>query len=55
MTRTTHRCAGCGRLLRSKRDLREDQGVVGSRWTCKACQTTVPSIVAEKLKHQTQH
>ncbi|MFB6353688.1 MAG: hypothetical protein ABEJ92_06335 [Halobacteriales archaeon] len=55
MTRTTHVCSGCGRLLRSKRDLREDQGAVRSRWTCKDCGTTVPSIVAEKIKHQTQH
>ena len=55
MTRTTHRCSGCGRQLSSKRDLREDQGAVRSRYLCTDCGTTVPSIVAEKLKHQTQH
>ncbi|MFB6360425.1 MAG: hypothetical protein ABEH59_03790 [Halobacteriales archaeon] len=55
MTRTTHVCSGCGRQIRSKRDLRKDQGAVRARWTCKACETTVPSIVAEKIKHQTQH
>lgn len=55
MSRTTHICQGCGLELRSKRDLRKEQGQVYSRWTCRDCGTTVPGMVAEKLKHQTQH
>ncbi|MDZ7702240.1 MAG: hypothetical protein U5J98_09380 [Halobacteriales archaeon] len=55
MTRTTHTCAGCGRRLASKRDLRAEQGAVRSRYRCTDCGTTVPGLVAEKLKHQTQH
>jgi hypothetical protein len=55
MTRTTHVCTGCGAELRSKRDLRAEAGATRTRWQCRACQTTVPAVVAERIKHQTQH
>lgn len=55
MTRTTHVCAGCGAELRSKRDLEKVPGSVYASWKCRFCQTEVPGVVAEKIKHQKQH
>jgi len=55
MSRTVHVCAGCGVELASKRDLREEVGSVYSSWVCRHCGTSVPTMVAEKIKHQRQH
>ncbi len=51
MSPTTHTCAGCHAELRFKDDLEK---VPGTRptWRCRYCQTVVPGLVAEKLKHQ---
>lgn len=55
MARTTYTCDGCGADLRSKRDLEKEQGQVYSSWNCSACGTSVPGVVAEKIRHQKQH
>ena len=54
MSRTTHVCAGCGAELRSKRDLEKEPGTVRAAWHCRHCGTSVPGMVAEKIKHQKQ-
>lgn len=55
MSRTVHVCTGCGAEIASKRDLHEEIGSVYSTWKCRRCGTTVPTMVAEKIKHQRQH
>lgn len=52
---TTHVCRGCHAELRTKDDLRKEQGTVYASWNCRYCGKKVPGIVAEKLKHQKQH
>jgi hypothetical protein len=51
----SRRCSGCNALLQTKRDLTKLDGVTKPSWRCRRCQTTVPGIVAERLKHQKQH
>lgn len=55
MARTTYTCDGCGAIIRSKRDLEKELGQVYSSWNCAACGTSVPGVVAEKIRHQKQH
>jgi DNA-directed RNA polymerase subunit RPC12/RpoP len=51
---TAYRCDGCHAELTRKDDLQELQGTERSRWRCAYCQTTVPTVVAERLRHQRQ-
>ena len=48
---TTHQCT-CGALLRFKQDLDKEPGTVKTRWKCKDCGTSVPGMVAERIRHQ---
>lgn len=41
--------------LRSKRDLSKEAGDVYASWNCRHCGTSVPGVVAEKIRHQKQH
>jgi len=34
--------------------MRKEQGTVSCQWRCRLCGTTVPAVVAEKIKHQRQ-
>ncbi|WEL21166.1 hypothetical protein HBNXHr_1098 [Halorhabdus sp. BNX81] len=54
MTRTTHICDGCGATLDNEKDLTRNEGTTAPAWKCTRCQTTVPSIVAERISHQSQ-
>lgn len=55
MARTTYTCDGCGAVLDNEKDLRRLDGTTRSRWQCVVCQTSVPSVVAERISHQKQH
>ncbi|QCC50845.1 hypothetical protein [Halapricum salinum] len=55
MTRTTYTCDGCGARLDNEKDLRKLDGTKRPQWQCRICQTTVPSVVAERLSHQKQN
>jgi hypothetical protein len=52
VTRTTYDCEGCRERIECKDDLRKAEGTVRTRWRCALCGTTVPGVVAEKIKHQ---
>lgn len=55
MTRTTYTCDGCGALLDNEKDLRKREGTTRLSWQCRVCETTVPSVVAERISHQKQN
>jgi len=52
MTETSYACDGCGETIETVEDMRKEQGTVSARWRCRLCETTVPSVVAERIKHQ---
>lgn len=52
---SAYRCRGCNALLRTARDLSKLEGTTRPTWRCRQCMTTVPGVVAERLKHQKQH
>ncbi|WP_169304879.1 hypothetical protein [Halorhabdus utahensis] len=54
MTRSTYICDGCGATLDNEKDLQKDDGTTRPTWRCSRCQTTVPSVVAERISHQSQ-
>jgi hypothetical protein len=52
VTRTTYECEGCREPIESNDDLEKQDGTVRTHWQCALCGTTVPGVVAEKIKHQ---
>jgi len=55
MARTTYTCDGCGATLDNEKDLQRLDGTTRPTWRCRVCQTTVPSVVAERISHQKQN
>ena len=51
MSQTSYTC-NCGATLRYKQDLLKEQGDVYPTWKCRDCRSEVPSVTAEKIKHQ---
>lgn len=51
MTSATYDCV-CGATLQYKQDLVEERGGRTPTWLCRDCRTPVPSVEAEKIKHQ---
>jgi len=54
VTRTTYTCDGCGARLDNEKDLQQADATTTPTWKCIRCQTTVPSVVAERISHQKQ-
>jgi DNA-directed RNA polymerase subunit RPC12/RpoP len=54
MTNASYACDGCRATIETVGDMRKEQGTVSSQWRCRLCGTTVPAVVAEKIKHQQQ-
>lgn len=53
MTKTSYTCDGCHAGIETVEDMRTVQGTVSVQWRCRICGTTVPAVVAERVKHQT--
>jgi DNA-directed RNA polymerase subunit RPC12/RpoP len=54
VTRTKYTCEGCGARLDNEKDLLRADATTRPVWKCARCQTTVPSVVAERISHQKQ-
>jgi hypothetical protein len=52
MSQSSYRCP-CGKTIRYKQDMvTEPGGGVRPTWLCRDCRTPVPSVTAEKIRHQ---
>lgn len=52
MSQSSYRCT-CGKTIRFKQDMtKQPGGGVSETWLCRDCRTPVPSVTAEKIKHQ---
>ena len=52
MARSSYTCDGCGLRIERAMDLEKLEGAATPSWRCGTCETTVPSVVAERIKHQ---
>lgn len=55
MSRSRYTCDGCGATIERAMDLEKVDGTTTPSWRCLACKTTVPSVIAERIKHQQDH
>ncbi|WP_229125028.1 hypothetical protein [Halapricum desulfuricans] len=44
-----------GARLDNETDLQKREGTTRPSWQCRVCETTVPSVVAERISHQKQN
>jgi len=52
MSQSSYRCP-CGKTIQYKQDMvTEPGGGVRPTWLCRDCRTPVPSVTAEKIRHQ---
>jgi len=51
MSQSSYRCT-CGKTIRYKQDMVAESGGVRTQWLCRDCRTPVPSVTAEKIRHQ---
>jgi len=51
MSPVSYNCV-CGATLEYKQDLVAEGGGRTPTWLCRECRTPVPSVTAEKIKHQ---
>ena len=51
MSQSSYRCT-CGKTIQYKQDMVKEGGGVRATWLCGDCRTPVPSVTAEKIRHQ---
>lgn len=54
MTHSRYTCDGCGAVIERAMDLEKLEGVRTPSWRCPTCKRPVPSVIAERIKHQRQ-